>query len=66
MAVFVEMDNLDRQQLALKYSHLKGIFEVKDGVEYNSEIYNREVYNREVYNSEIYNREVYNREVYNR
>ena len=50
MAVFSERDNLDRQQLALKYSHLKGIFEGKDGGEYNSEIYNREVYNREVYN----------------
>ena len=46
MAVFVEMDNLDRQQLALKYSHLKGIFEGKDGGEYNREAYSREAYNR--------------------
>lgn len=41
MAVFAERDNLDRQQLALKYSQLKGIFEGKDGGEYNSGIYNR-------------------------
>ena len=38
---FAERDNLDRQQLALKYSQLKGIFEGKDGGEYNSGIYNR-------------------------
>ena len=56
MAVFAEMDNLNRQQLALKYSQLNGIFQGKDGGEYNSEIYNREVYNREVYNREVYNR----------
>lgn len=37
MAVFAERDNLDRQQLALKYSQLNGIFEGKDGREYNSE-----------------------------
>ena len=34
MAVFAERDNLDRQQLALKYSQLNGIFEGKDGREY--------------------------------
>ena len=46
MAVFAERDNLDRQQLALKYSQLKGIFEGKDGGEYNREAYSREAYNR--------------------
>ena len=44
MAVFAERDNLDRQQLAPSDEHmqqLKGIFEGKDGGEYNSGIYNR-------------------------
>lgn len=49
MAVFAERDNLNRQQLALKYSQLNGIFEGKDGGEYNREIYNREVYNRQCF-----------------